>query len=80
MQSDTLTYSSPRDPRWKRWTMHAIEDLSGRRGLLPVYYRWRTEVAGKSPRMMGALLDMVGTRLISRSTPGRPWCRRGARW
>jgi putative hemolysin len=63
MQSDTLTYSSPRDPRWKRWTMHAIEDLSGRRGLLPVYYRWRTEVAGKSPRMMGALLDMVGTRL-----------------
>ncbi len=41
MQSDTLTYASPRDPLWKRWTMRAIEDLSGRRGLLPVYYRWR---------------------------------------
>jgi putative hemolysin len=63
MQSDTLTYASPRDPSWKRWTMRAIEDLSGRRALLPVYYRWRAEVAGKSPRMMGALLDMVGTRL-----------------
>ncbi len=63
MQSDTLTYASPRDPRWKRWTMRAIEDLSGRRGLLPVYYRWRTEVAGKSPRMMGELLDMIGSRL-----------------
>jgi putative hemolysin len=63
MQSDTLTYASLRDPRWKRWTMRAIEDLSGRRSLLPVYYRWRAEVAGRSPRMMGALLDMFGMRL-----------------
>src|SRR5271163_3712006 len=62
MQSDTLSYASSRDPHWKRWTMRAIEDLSGRRALLPVYYRWRAEVAGKSPRMMGALLDMLGTR------------------
>jgi putative hemolysin len=43
--------------------MRAIEDLSGRRGLLPVYYRWRREVAGKSPRMMGELLDMVDARI-----------------
>ena len=63
MPSDTFTYASPRDPRWKRWTMRAIEDLSGRRALLPAYCRWRAEVAGKSPRMMGALLDMFGTRL-----------------
>ena len=63
MQSETLTYSSPRDPRWKRWAMRTIEDLSGRRGLLPVYYRWRRDVAGKSPRMMGELLDMVGARI-----------------
>jgi putative hemolysin len=63
VQSEVLTYSSPDDPRWKRWTMRAIEDLSGRRGLLPVYYRWRKEVAGKSPRMMGELLDMVDTRI-----------------
>ncbi len=63
VQSEALTYSSRRDPRWKRWMMRAIEDLSGRRALLPIYYRWRTEVAGKSPRKMGALLDMVGTRI-----------------
>ncbi len=63
MQSETLTYSSPSDPLWKRWAMRAIEDLSGRRGLLPVYYRWRRDVAGKSPRMMGELLDMVGARI-----------------
>jgi putative hemolysin len=63
VQSETLTYSSPRDPRWKRWAMRAIEDLSGRRGLLPVYYRWRRDVAGKSPRMMGELLEMVDARI-----------------
>jgi len=63
MQLEPLTYVSPRDPRWKRWTMRAIEDLSGRRRLLPIYHTWRTKVAGKSPRMMGELLDMIGTRL-----------------
>jgi putative hemolysin len=63
LQSEALTYSSPSDPLWKRWAMRAIEDLSGRRGLLPVYYRWRRDVAGKSPRMMGELLDMVGARI-----------------
>jgi putative hemolysin len=43
--------------------MRAVEDVSGRRGLLPVYYRWRRDVAGKSSRMMGELLDMVGARI-----------------
>jgi putative hemolysin len=62
-ESQILTYASPRDPRWKRWAMHAIEDLSGRRRLLPINHAWRTEVAGKSPRMMNDLLDMIGTRL-----------------
>jgi 1-acyl-sn-glycerol-3-phosphate acyltransferase len=62
-ESEILTYASPRDPRWKRWAMHAIEDLSGRRRLLPIYHTWRTQVAGKSPRMMNELLDMIGTRL-----------------
>ncbi|SRR5579871_4013102 len=62
-ESEILTYASPRDPRWKRWAMHAIEDLSGRRRLLPIYRTWRREVAGKSPRMMGELLNMIGTTL-----------------
>jgi putative hemolysin len=60
--SEELSYVSRRDPFWKRWTMRAIENVSGRRRLLPVYHRWRT-TAGTSPRMMGALLEMIGTRL-----------------
>src|SRR5258707_9167597 len=70
MESQILTYASPQDPWWKRWAMHAIEDLSGRRRLLPIYHTWRTEVAGKSPRMMNELLDMIGTRL--EINPGNP--------
>lgn len=62
-ESKILTYASPRDPRWKRWAMRAIEDLSGRRRLLPIYRTWRTKVAGESPRMMNELLDLIGTRL-----------------
>jgi putative hemolysin len=75
MESEILTYASPRDPRWKRWAMHAIEDLSGRRSLLPIYRAWRTEVAGKSPRMMGELLSMIGTTLdINGGNPdARTW-------
>jgi putative hemolysin len=63
MESEILTYASPNDPRWKRWAMHVIEDLSGRRRLLPIYRAWRTEVAGQSPRMMNELLRMIGTTL-----------------
>lgn len=75
MESEILTYASPRDPRWKRWAMHVIEDLSGRRRLLPIYRAWRTEVAGKSPRMMNELLRMIGTTLdVNAGTPGAgPW-------
>jgi putative hemolysin len=60
--SEELSYVSQRDPMWKRWTMRAIENVSGRRRLLPVYHRWRA-AAATSPRMMAALLDMIGTRL-----------------
>ena len=58
-----LTYASPRDPHWKRWAMRVIEDMSGRGRLLPLYHRWRTQVAGKSPKMMSDLLEMIGTKL-----------------
>jgi putative hemolysin len=77
-ESEILTYASPRDPRWKRWAMHVIEDLSGRRQLLPIYHAWRTEVAGKNPRMMNELLRMIGTTLdingtSSGASPGANW-------
>jgi putative hemolysin len=73
LESEILTYASPRDPRWKRWAMHVIEDLSGRRQLLPIYRAWRTEVAGKNPRMMNELLRMIGTTLdINGCRPAAP--------
>jgi len=75
MESKILTYASPQDPWWKRGAMRAIEDLSGRRRLLPIYHAWRTKVAGKSPRMMSELIDMIGTKLdinTSNSNAG-PW-------
>jgi putative hemolysin len=65
--SEELSYVSWRDPFWKRWLMRAIENASGRRRLLPIYHRWRETVVGTNPRMMGALLDMIGTRLDVRA-------------
>ena len=61
--SEELSYVDRRDPSWKRWTMRAIENLSGRRRLLPIYHRWRAAVVASNPRPMGVLLDMIGTRL-----------------
>lgn len=64
MDSEILTYASADDPLWKRWTMRAIEDLSGRRRLLPIYHAWRAEVAARDPRMMmNELLLRIGTAL-----------------
>ena len=63
MSSYVLSYASPRDPWWKRGMMRAIEDISGRRGLLPLYHRWSAEVAGKSPRQWRDLLELIDTRL-----------------
>jgi len=43
--------------------MRAIENLSGRRRLLPLYHRWREDVVGKNPLMWSSLLDIIGTGL-----------------
>ena len=63
MLSEELSYVSARDLAWKRWTMRAIENASGRRRLLPLYHRWRDIIVPTSPRPMGAVLDLIGTRL-----------------
>lgn len=63
MSAFELSYVSPDDPFWKRWLMRAIENLSGRRRLLPVYMRWRREFAGKSPTMMRDLLSLINCDL-----------------
>lgn len=54
-----LSYVSPRDPLWQQLLMRSIETASGRAGLLPAYYRWRDDVAGKHPRMMQRAMRMA---------------------
>lgn len=54
-----LTYVTPEDPAWKRWLVAAIEDISGRRKILPHYLHWRDEYVGKSQTMMGDGLDLI---------------------
>jgi putative hemolysin len=63
MTSRVLSYAAPNTPVFRRWFMRAIEDLSGRRRLLPLYLRWRAEVAGKTPRMWSEALSIIGTQL-----------------
>jgi hypothetical protein len=56
-----LSYARPDDPPIRRWFMRAMEDLSGRRRLLPLYRRWRNEIAGGSACMWSQALGLIGT-------------------
>lgn len=66
-----LSYVSPNDPAWKRWTIGAIEDLSGRRHYLPLYRRWQTEIIGKSPNIVSDCLKLIDVELNVESKA--PW-------
>jgi putative hemolysin len=57
-----LSYVAASDPFWKCGMLRAIENISGRRKLLPVYRAWSAKAAG-NPRKMNDLLDLIGTRL-----------------
>ncbi len=58
-----LSYVSLNDPAWKRWTMAAIEDLSGRRRYLPLYHQWRARAATNPDTMMRDMLDLIDVSL-----------------
>jgi len=64
-----LSYVSPRDSLWRGTFMRAIETLSGRNGLLPIYHRWRDEVAGKHPCMMQEAMRMIDVGLDIDAAP-----------
>ena len=64
MESYELSYASPEDPLARRLLMRAVEDLSGRRRLLPVYEKWKRDSAGKSATQWSDLLGLIGTDLI----------------
>jgi len=69
MTSYELSYAAFGDSRLKRFLMRAVENLSGRRRLLQLYYCWREEVVGKNPLMWNSLLDIIGTRLELIASP-----------
>ncbi|MDX2259112.1 MAG: lysophospholipid acyltransferase family protein [Hyphomicrobiaceae bacterium] len=65
-----LSYVSANDPAWKRWTIAAIEDLSGRRRYLPLYRRWIAEGGNGGPKFAQAL-KLIGVDLTIASEG--PW-------
>ncbi|MDX2154956.1 MAG: lysophospholipid acyltransferase family protein [Hyphomicrobiaceae bacterium] len=65
--SDQLSYASAWMPPWQRGLVRAIENASGRRRLLTIYERWRSEKAGR-PAMMTEMLELIGTDLDIRGT------------
>jgi putative hemolysin len=64
-----LSYAAPDDPLFRRLLIRMIEDLSGRRRLLPIYREWSAKIAGKHPLMWSTVLDMIGTRLDVKAPP-----------
>lgn len=62
MQTEHLSYASQSLPAWQRSFIRAVENASGRRRLLPLYERWRAEMAGR-PEMMADMLGLIGTSL-----------------
>lgn len=70
MEFEELSYASPNDPLLKRWVIHAVENLSGRPKLLPIYRAWRKVVATRPERQMRELLEMLEVRVVF---CGRAW-------
>lgn len=65
-----LSYANPGDPRLKQWFIRKVEDLSGRDHFADLYEIWRERIVGRSPRVMGDMLDLIGIRLNIR---GQAW-------
>ncbi len=70
LEFEELSYASPDDPVLKRWLIHAVEHLSGRPKLLPLYKVWRDFAAKKPDHMMRELLKIIE---LDVAIGGRPW-------
>lgn len=77
MRHAELSYAAPDDPPLKRHVIHAVETVSGRGRLLPVYETWRALAAEQPERMMRALLDLLDVRLDIRGPHWPPALRPG---
>ncbi|TWF46362.1 lysophospholipid acyltransferase family protein [Neorhizobium alkalisoli] len=63
MRFKELSYANEKDPRLKRWFIRSIEGLSGRDRYARLYDIWRTDIAGKSDRVFGKMLDLIDVSL-----------------
>lgn len=70
LEFEELSYASPDDPVFKRWLIHAVEHLSGRPKLLPLYKVWRDIAAKKPDHMMRELLKLIELDAVIN---GKPW-------
>lgn len=58
-----LSYANPSDHRLKQWFVRRVEGLSGREYFADLYEAWRNEIVGKSQRVIGDMMDLIGIRL-----------------
>ena len=65
-----LSYASPADPKLKQWLIRRIERFSGRDYFADYYETWRSDIVGRSSRIMGDMLDLLG---ISLTVHGQAW-------
>jgi putative hemolysin len=65
-----LSYANPTDHRLKQWFVRRVEGLSGREYFADLYEAWRTDIVGKSQRVMGDMMDLIGIRLLVK---GEAW-------
>lgn len=54
-----FSYANPEQPPLKRWTIRAIEGLSGRRQLVDVYDVWKDTMVGTSEYIWNDLLGLI---------------------
>lgn len=65
-----LSYASPGHPRLKQWLIRKVEGLSGREHFADLYEIWRERIVGRSSRVMGDMLDLIGIKLV---VQGEAW-------
>lgn len=64
MQFRELTYAQPSSPWPMRWTIRAIEHLSGRNYFVPLYKTWKDEIIPAGGPVIEPVLDLLKIKLV----------------
>ncbi|MEM5582388.1 lysophospholipid acyltransferase family protein [Roseibium sp. AS2] len=59
MNHAEFSYANPEQPPLKRWTIRAIEGISGRRKLVDIYDVWKDTMVGTSDYIWNDLLGLI---------------------